>query len=43
MQNDKKIFKPRIIIGSIISFIAAALGVVAVFFPDLFNLQKKKG
>lgn len=42
MQNEKKVFQPKIIIGSIVSFIAAALGVVAVFFPDLLNLQKKK-
>lgn len=42
MQNEKKVFQPKIIIGSIVSFVAAALGVVAVFFPDLLNLQKKK-
>lgn len=41
MQEKKKIFQPKVIIGSITSFIVAAVGVVAVFFPDLFNLQKK--
>lgn len=36
------LFQKKIIIGSIMSFIATAVGIVAVFFPDLFNLQKKK-
>ena len=36
------IFQKKIIIGSIFSIIATVLGVVAVFFPDLLNLQKSK-
>lgn len=36
------IFQKKIIIGSIMSFVATAVGVIAVFFPDLFNMQKKK-
>lgn len=36
------IFQKKIIIGSIMSFIATAIGVIAVFFPDLLNLQKEK-
>ncbi|MGX2970102.1 hypothetical protein ACWIVY_08790 [Ursidibacter sp. B-7004-1] len=36
------IFQKKIIIGSIMSFIATAVGIVAVFFPDLLNLQKEK-
>ncbi|MGX3013969.1 hypothetical protein ACWIVY_08795 [Ursidibacter sp. B-7004-1] len=36
------IFQKKIIIGSIMSFIATGVGVIAVFFPDLLNLQKKK-
>lgn len=36
------IFQKKIIIGSVMSFIATAVGVIAVFFPDLLNLQKKK-
>lgn len=35
-------FEKKIILGSVTSFVVAAIGVVAVFFPDLFNLQKKK-
>ncbi|MGX3067710.1 hypothetical protein, partial [Ursidibacter arcticus] len=35
-------FQKKIIIGSIMSFIATAVGIVAVFFPDLLNLQKEK-
>lgn len=34
-------FEKKVILGSVTSFIIAAIGVVAVFFPDLFNLQKK--
>lgn len=34
------IFQKKIIIGSIMSFIATGVGIVAVFFPDLLNLQK---
>ncbi|QKF64325.1 hypothetical protein [Campylobacter corcagiensis] len=35
-------FEKKVIIGSITSFIITAVGIVAVFFPDLFNLQKEK-
>ena len=38
MQN--KIFQPKVIIGSITSFIVAAVGIIAVFFPSVFNLEK---
>lgn len=41
MQENKKIFQPKVIIGSITSFVIATIGIIAVFFPDLFNLQKK--
>lgn len=34
-------FQPKIIIGSVIGFIATTIGVTAVFFPSLFNLEKK--
>lgn len=36
------IFEKKVIIGSVVSFIATAVGIVAVFFPDLLNLQKEK-
>lgn len=36
------IFQKKIIIGSIMSFIATAIGIIAVFFPDLLNMQKEK-
>lgn len=36
------IFEKKVIIGSIMSFIATVVGVVAVFFPNLLNLQKEK-
>ncbi|MCZ6155611.1 hypothetical protein O6B72_02100 [Campylobacter ureolyticus] len=35
-------FEKKVIIGSITSFIITAVGIVAVFFPDLLNLQKEK-
>ena len=35
-------FEKKIIIGSITSFLATAIGIIAIFFPDLFNLQKEK-
>lgn len=35
-------FEKKIIIGSITSFIITAVGIIAIFFPDLFNLQKDK-
>lgn len=41
MSKESKIFQPKIIIGSITSFIVAAVGVIAVFFPSLLNLEKK--
>lgn len=34
-------FQPKIIIGSLVGFIATAIGVIAVFFPSIFNLEKK--
>ncbi len=36
------VFEKKVIIGSIVSFIATTVGVIAVFFPDLLNLQKEK-
>lgn len=42
MESQKnKIFQPKVIIGSITSFVVAAVGIVAVFFPSLLNLEKK--
>lgn len=35
-------FQPKIIIGSVVGFIATAIGIIAVFFPSLFNLETKK-
>lgn len=35
-------FQPKIILGSVIGFVATAIGVIAVFFPSLFNLEQKK-
>lgn len=35
-------FQPKIIIGSVVGFMATAIGVIAVFFPSLFNLEQKK-
>lgn len=35
-------FEKKVIVGSITSFIITAVGIVAVFFPDLLNLQKEK-
>jgi len=34
-------FEKKIIIGSITSFLLTAIGVIAIFFPNLFNLEKK--
>lgn len=34
-------FEKKVILGSIGGFIATALGIIAVFFPSLFNLEKK--
>lgn len=41
MNKQNKIFQPKVIIGSVMSFIIAVVGVIAVFFPSLFNLEKK--
>ncbi|BDB64561.1 hypothetical protein T36_1017 [Helicobacter cinaedi] len=41
MSKENKIFQPKVIIGSITSFVVAAVGIVAVFFPSLLNLEKK--
>lgn len=35
-------FEKKVIIGSLFSFLATAVGIIAVFFPDLLNLQKEK-
>ena len=40
METKNKIFQPKVIIGSITSFIVAAVGIIAVFFPNLLNLEK---
>lgn len=36
-----KIFQARFIIGSIISILTTVLGTIAIFFPNIFNLQTK--
>lgn len=36
------VFQKKIIIGSVLGFIVSAIGVVAVFFPSVFNLEKQK-
>lgn len=40
MESKNKIFQPKVIIGSITSFFVAAVGIIAVFFPNLLNLEK---
>lgn len=35
-------FEKKVIIGSLFSFLATGVGIIAVFFPDLLNLQKEK-
>lgn len=35
-------FEKKVIIGSLFSFLATVVGIIAVFFPDLLNLQKEK-
>lgn len=35
-------FEKKVIIGSLFSFLATAVGIIAVFFSDLLNLQKEK-
>lgn len=35
-------FEKKVIIGSLFSFLATAVGIIAIFFPDLLNLQKEK-
>lgn len=34
-------FEPKIIIGSVFGFIASAIGLIAVFFPSIFNLERQ--
>ena len=34
-------FEKKVIIGSLSSFLVAAVGFIAVFFPSLFNLEKQ--
>ena len=41
MSKENKIFQPKVIIGSLTSFVVAAVGIIAVFFPSLLNLEKK--
>ena len=45
-NNDQSerpvIFQKKIIIGSVVGFIATALGIIALFFPSLLNLEKEK-
>lgn len=41
MNKQNKIFQPKVIIGSVMSFVIAVVGVIAVFFPSLFNLEKQ--
>ena len=36
------IFQKKIIIGSVLGFVASAIGLVAVFFPSVFNLEKQR-
>ena len=40
-RSRNEIWK-KVIVGSITSFIITAVGIAAVFFPDLLNLQKEK-
>lgn len=40
-SNRGFLFQKKVIIGSITSFIVAAVGTVSIFFPNLFNLEKK--
>lgn len=35
------VFEKKIIIGSVVGFVASAVGLIAVFFPSVFNLEKK--
>ena len=35
------IFEKKVIIGSVAGFIASAVGLIAVFFPSVFNLEKQ--
>ena len=41
-NSQSGIFQKKIIIGSVIGFMASAIGVVGVFFPSLLNIEKKK-
>lgn len=36
------IFQKKIIIGSVLGFVATAIGLLAVFFPSVFNLEKQR-
>lgn len=36
-----KLFSKKIYIGSILGFFVSAIGVIAIFFPSLFNMEKK--
>lgn len=38
----RKFFEKKIIIGSVLGFFATAIGIIALFFPSLFNLEKEK-
>lgn len=42
MELSVKIFEKKIYIGSIVGIIATIIGVIAVFFPSLFNMEKEK-
>ncbi len=41
-RKMSKIFQPKVIIGSVLGFIASAIGLIAVFFPSVFNQETKK-
>lgn len=41
-NSQSGIFQKKIIIGSVLGFIASAIGIVSVFFPSLLNIEKKK-
>lgn len=37
-----KIFEKKVIIGSVFGMLTTAIGIIAVFFPSAFNLEKSK-
>lgn len=37
-----KIFEKKVIIGSVFGMVTTALGIIAIFFPSVFNLEKSK-